>query len=62
MVGQQDIGVQTIAKKVPVTMQKLKIVFSVLIFSEKGLAIIASDNQMVYRPVKLGSKCSRHLS
>jgi hypothetical protein len=61
MVGQQDIGVQTIAKKVPVTMQKLKIAFSVLIFPEKGLAIIASDNKMVYRPVKLGSKCSRHL-
>ncbi len=60
MVGQQDIGVQTIAKKIPVTVQKLKIVFSVLIFSEKGLAIIASD-KMVYRPVKLGSKCSRHL-
>jgi len=61
MVGQQDIGVQTIAKKVPVTMQKLKKAFSVFIFSEKGLAIIASDNKVVYRPVKLGSKCSRHL-
>ncbi len=61
MIGQQVISVEAITKLFSVTLQKLQIVFSVFTFPEKGLAVIATDDKVVYRPYKLGSKFSCHL-
>jgi len=60
VVTQQNVSVNRAAETSSVTIQKLKVIASVVIVPEEPLMVITPDNKVVNRALKLAPKGSGH--
>ena len=60
MVGHQDVGVKPKTIALTIVLEPLKVGAAVLVVLKSSLPLIAADNHMIERPVKLNSRFARH--